>query len=540
MIFARRLRCLALTLICVAPLVACADDIEQQLLEARLQQLTAAGEDIQALTAPDVVAALYEQRGNTLLWDEARRRSLVESLSRSDLEGLSPADYNASALASLPALDSLSAEARVDADLALTDAFLRYLYHMRFGKVDAASYDATWNFPRRVQLEDPIAAIAQTFSAGDFAQALAAYAPKSSLYSGLKAQLTRYRTIAANGGWPDVASTPVLKPGMTDPNVVLLRKRLAAEGYAVADVDSPNYDAPLEAIVREYQRLNGLGADGAIGARSVAALNVPVQARIDQIRVNLERLRWIERARTKRFIAVNIAGFEAHLIEDGRSIWSARVMVGKPYRQTPTFIADMKYIVFNPDWTVPPTILRQDVLPALRKNPGYLAEKHMEVLDRSGKRIDPATIDWTRYPPERFPYMIRQVPGPWNSLGRVKFIFPNPEFVFLHDTPARELFDKPERTFSSGCIRLEHPFEFAQLLLPGWDMARIDEVLATATPKTVFLPQPVPVLLVYLTSLALQDGTMRFYRDIYSSDGRVLDALNAGFVYRAPEGLPVR
>jgi murein L,D-transpeptidase YcbB/YkuD len=528
-----------MALICFVPIAACAQDVDPQLLNARLMQLKSAPAIPQsAIAAPEVVVALYGQRGNSLLWDETRRQSLLTALAASDLEGLNPRDYNVEALTNLPPLNELAGEARVDADLDLTDALLRYIYHLRFGKVNPAIYDPTWNFPRRVRNIDPIAALSEMFGTNDFAEALASYSPKSPLYRGLKAQLARYRAIAASGGWPLVDTKSVLKPGATDPSVRVLRQRLAREGFVVSDPESSSYDAPLEEVVRQFQRQNGLGDDGVIGARTLSALNTTPEARVDQIRVNLERLRWIEGARTSRFLAINIAGFEAHLIEDGRSVWSARVVVGMSYRRTPVFVADMKYVVFNPDWTVPPTILRDDVLPALKKDPAYLTQKHMEVIDRNGSPIDPATIDWRRYPASPFPYMIRQVPGPWNVLGRVKFMFPNPNFVFLHDTPSRQLFEKPERTFSSGCIRIERPFELVQLLLPDWDAERVDEVLWRGAQTTVRLPQPVPVLVVYLTSLALQDGTVRFYRDIYQRDGSVLTALSAGFVYDPPGALP--
>ena len=518
---------------------ATAADTEQQLLLDQLVQLRAgAGAESSSIAAPEVVAALYELRGNTLLWDEPRRQALLAALMSADLQGLNPQDYGVDALNRLPALTDLSGRARVDADITLTASLLRYVYHLRFGKVNPASHDPNWNFPRRVRADDPIATLGQLFEATDFATVLNAFEPTSPLYRGLKIQLARYREIATNGDWPVVGGAGVLKPGMSSPDVTQLRVRLKREGFVVPDLESTVYDAPLEEAVRRFQQQNGLDADGIIGARTRDELNVPVAGRIEQIRVNLERLRWIDGARTSRFLAVNIAGYEVHLIEGSRSIWSARAQVGTPYRQTPIFVADMKYIVFNPDWTVPPTILRKDVLPAIAKDPGYLAAKHMEVVDRNRNRIDPATIDWRRFPGAPFPYTIRQIPGPWNALGRVKFIFPNSHFVFLHDTPSKQLFGRSERTFSSGCIRVEHPFDLVQLLLPGWDMTRIDAVLQTGTERTVFLPQPMPVLLIYLTALALEDGTVRFYRDVYDRDAWVSDALAAGFVYHAPAGLP--
>lgn len=539
MMWLRRMHVIAVLLCTIASAAVFADPNASQALSARLAQLRSIGSAGPSdLIAPSVVVTLYELRGNTLLWDESRRTELIIVLRRADLQGLDPRDYGVDELTKLPRLDGLSGDARADADIELTEALLRYVYHLRFGKVNPSTRDPNWNFPRRVRSEDPIAALAQIFSTGSLTETLGSFEPPSPLYLGLKGQLARYRAIAATGGWSPVESSIALKPGMTDVAISRLRHRLAKEGFGDADLDSQQYDEPLRKLVSAFQKQNGLEADAVVGARTRQALNTSVERRIEQIRVNLERLRWMDGARTTRFLAVNIAGFEVHLIDRGKSIWFARAQVGTPFRQTPVFTADMKYVVFNPDWTVPPTILRDDVLPAVAKDPEYLAGKHMEVIDRNRMKVDPQTIDWKQYPAAPFPYTIRQVPGPWNALGRVKFIFPNSHFVFLHDTPSQRLFARSERTFSSGCIRVEHPFDLVQLLLPGWDQSRIDQVLQAGNETTVFLPQPLPVLVVYLTALALQDGTVRFFRDVYDRDGWVSAALATDFVYHAPEGLP--
>jgi murein L,D-transpeptidase YcbB/YkuD len=264
-------------------------------------------------------------------------------------------------------------------------------------------------------------------------------------------------------------------------------------------------------------------------------LNVPVEGRVDQLRVNLERLRWVARDEEPRFVAVNIAGFTVYYVENERVEWSARAVVGRTYRQTPVFRAPMTYLVLNPDWTVPPTILRKDTLPALRQDPNYLAENHMDVVDAMGRPIDASSIDWTRYPGERFPHYLRQRPGPWNALGRIKFIFPNDHFVFLHDTPTKALFERSERTFSSGCIRVERPFELAEILLrdqPPWTADELRRQVETGATKTVSLRRPVPVLVLYLTAIAADDQeAFRFHRDIYGRDAAVLAALDAPPVY---------
>jgi murein L,D-transpeptidase YcbB/YkuD len=215
--------------------------------------------------------------------------------------------------------------------------------------------------------------------------------------------------------------------------------------------------------------------------------------------------------------------------------------VGKPYRKTPVFKATMKFIEINPTWTVPPTILAKDVLPAIRQDPGYLQAKNMKVLDGSGKAIDPSTLDWASYAGRGFPYTIRQEPGPRNALGRVKFIFPNKHFVFLHDTPSKALFDRAERAFSSGCIRIERPFELAELMLEdeeGWDGERIREVLDSRKTRRIFPSDPLPVLLLYWTVNLELPEVVGFHPDLYGRDAAVLEALDADFVFNAPRGLP--
>ena len=271
-----------------------------------------------------------------------------------------------------------------------------------------------------------------------------------------------------------------------------------------------------------------------MGKASLEALNVPVESRIDQLRVNLERGRWVLQDFTDTFLLVNIAGFRVYYSVENMVKWSARAQVGMTYRQTPVFKAEMEYLVFNPTWTVPPTILKNDVLPAIQKDIGYLAEKNMVVLDNSGKVVDPGSIDWAGYAGGNFRYTIRQEPGPTNALGRVKFIFPNKHFVFLHDTPSKSLFERSERAFSSGCIRVEHPFELAELLLAdkGYDQAKIAQVLDTGKIENVYLTKPLPVLLLYWTTFTTLEGQCNFRKDVYGRDPGIIAALDGPIVVR--------
>jgi murein L,D-transpeptidase YcbB/YkuD len=238
-------------------------------------------------------------------------------------------------------------------------------------------------------------------------------------------------------------------------------------------------------------------------------------------------MRWLSGEVPDTYVVVNVAGFRVGFVRDRRLVWNSRVVVGRAARQTPIFRGRMTYVEINPTWTVPPTILREDILPKLHKDPGYLERENIAVIDREGRRVDPRAVDWKAYS-RGVPYTLRQEPGPANALGRIKLMFPNPHSVYLHDTPARELFDRPERTFSSGCIRVEDPLGLAELVLddPAWTRETLEAEIATGKTRRVTLRQPVPVLLVYLTAMVDPDGSTRFFRDVYERDPALLAALN--------------
>ena len=508
----------------------------------RVEQSASGGEATISFTAPDVLQRFYQQRGFALAWDDQHARAFIEIVGASDAQGLSPTDYLVAELTALPALSSLTGNARIDADFVLTEALLRYAYHNRFGKVDPHALDPSWNYARNVSAGGPYAALERIVAAPDVAAQIDVEVGHGPMYDAMRRVLARYRGYVAAGGWHEVAAGPTLKPGSVDARVGALRQRLAAEEFTAPTVNDPNtFDEGLANAVREFQTHHGMGADGVVGAKTLAEVNVSANQLVDRLRVNLERLRWVLAERTPRFLAVNIAGYQVYYFDDDKVQWTTRAMVGKPYRATPIFRADMTYLVINPDWTVPPGILRNDKLPAIKRDRAYLDKQGMDVVDHTGRVVDPATIDWANVTPKTFPYMLRQRPGPTNALGRIKFIFPNEHFVFLHDTPSRELFGRDERAFSSGCIRVEHPFELAEILLrsdPKWTHESLERAVADEKSVTVSLPQPLPVLILYLTAVAFDGGKeFTFLRDIYDRDQTVLSALNAGFVYSPPVGL---
>jgi murein L,D-transpeptidase YcbB/YkuD len=461
------------------------DEIRERIERHQLSgRLLLAGQDV---AARDVLWKLYEDGNYAPIWVDAQRASdLVDLVGRAQEEGLMPRDYHHQALSDLRSAGATTPGAAADLDILLTDSLMRYIYHLYFGKVNPSDLDSDWNLSRRLD-RDPTALVAGAIASDDVRAYITDLLNWDPIYEQMKALLAEYRERAMRegGGYPSIPAGPTLRKGMSDPRVVLLRDRLRASGHLGSDpVDDPElFDTGLERAVSAFQRETEIDVDGAVGAGTLAVLNVSLQSRIDQIRVNMERARWILRniRDSDDFVLVNIADFKAMLFRDKQQVWETRAQVGRTYRKSPVFRSDMKYVQFNPTWTVPPGILRRDILPKLKAGAeSYLAEKNMKLVNNAtGEEVDPATIDWEAATTRNFRYQVVQKPGPDNALGRAKFIFPNPHFVFLHDTNHREHFDDEVRTFSSGCIRIEHPMEFARLVLddPDWDDEAIHSVI---------------------------------------------------------------
>lgn len=299
---------------------------------------------------------------------------------------------------------------------------------------------------------------------------------------------------------------------------------------SVASGSSMVYTPELFEAVKKFQKRHGLDVDGIIGNATIQAMNVPVRQRIDQIRVNLERYRWFVDRMGQTYIMVNIPSFTVEVVVDKVHRWSSRVIVGQTERKTPVFKAEMQYIILNPQWVVPPGILDKDALPAIKKNMAYLKKKNLAVVDENGQVLNPSTIKWSKYTEGNgFPYRLVQASGDEGSLGRIKFMLPNRYMVYLHDTPTKELFNKSRRTFSSGCIRVEHPLDLAEIVLQDtvkWNKTRILNAVETGKTRTVPLPRQMPVFILYQTVFV--DGEhLCFYPDIYERDRQLLEELNS-------------
>ena len=488
------------------------------------------------LLQPKAVFAFYHARDFSAAWPSAtEREKVVDAIRGVERDGLTPADYHLDALQSLlrEPEGAASADAAGDLELLLTDAVASMLDHVRFGRVLPITLNPLWNVNPRAgkqPLEKTLESIA---SAASPSQAIEAAKPQHFIYKGLVGALARLREIQQQDGWRAVRSGgKPIPPGTPDPRLPAIRAHLAMTGELASPTttDSMRYDDGLRKAVELFQSRHRLGSRGTIDAATIQALNVTVSARIEQVRANLERARWVVGGLADDFVLVNLPAYKVYLIRGGKNVWETRSQIGKDARKTPTFRADMRTVVLNPDWSVPPTIFAEDVLKGMQKGEHLLARKHLVMLDKDNHEVDPASINWKQVTPQNFPYTLRQLPGEDNALGQVKFLFPNPYSIYLHDTPHRELFAADQRTFSSGCIRIEHPLELAEILLSGqdgWTPEKIRQVVATDDMQHVSLEHPLPVLIVYWTVSVGASGEIHSMRDVYDLDPPLIAALNA-------------
>lgn len=527
-----------LWLVCcvVTVAAAAAEDPTAQAIRASVERAAGApGQRLKVggMTLAEGVVELYRQRDFAPIWSErARIEQLLTALAGTAADGLDPEDYHLSALqrgylelAGPEPAGAADAQRRAELDLLASNGYLLALLHLFRGKVDPARLDPRWNFSMRdIAPDQALGIVSEAIESGRIAAVFERARPDNPLYRNLRNGYAQLRALAATGGWPTLPAGPVLKPGMSDARVPSLRRRLMPDDGARRQDEY--YDDALVEAVRQFQREQYLEADGIIGAATARALATPIQARLDQARVNLERGRWLLHEIQGDFVLVDIAGYKIRFFRDGKPVWSARVQVGKPYRSTPVFKSKVTYITFNPTWTVPPTILIEDILPKVRRDVGYLARNRIRVFDRAGRELDPEALDWSR--PGAL--VLRQDSGPDNSLGRVAIRFPNAYSVYLHDTPHQAFFDRGQRALSSGCIRVERPLELVELLMNDpehWGREGIDAAIAAGRTRNVTLARPVPILLMYWTVDVSENGHIAFKPDIYKRDPAVLKALDA-------------
>jgi len=494
----------------------------QEKIKSELESgVTHIGNDL--LYTPDRLNNYYSKHNYEPLWfQKENREELIEIIRNAYVEGLNPTDYH---LERIEDLENQMTGGNRDIDLLanlellLSDAVVLYSYHLLWGKVDQSKIRKDWDIP-----ENPKPAT-------EFFERLK---PRHYMYVQLREGLKLYRNIAENGGWPSIPDGEVLKPGMTNERIPVIREYLTVTGdLQTADLEEDSvatlFDKELEQAVKTFQFRHNLSQDGVIGKGTLAQINVPVEKRMDMIRVNMERARWVLQQLEPDFLVVNIAGFNIRRVKNDSIVFFSPVIVGRLHHESPVFKGKMTYIELNPTWTLPYSIATKETLPKLQKDPSYLAKKNMIIMDRDGKKLDPSTIDFSKYSRGNFPFIIRQEPGPHNALGQVKFMFPNKYSVYLHDTPARSLFSREDRAFSHGCIRLDKKWELLMNLMNEpdvWNMEKINEIIKTEKTTRITLPQPIDIVILYWTAGADKEARLFFNKDIYNRDEAVLKALN--------------
>jgi murein L,D-transpeptidase YcbB/YkuD len=463
----------------------------------------------------DLTRQFYQKRGNAPVWfDEGTPRpqvdELIQAVRRADREGLDPDLYNVSSI------DVQRAEPPT-LDVRLTYLYLHYASDLA-GIIWGGAHRGTQTGDTH---SDPVSWLEQALDQKRVGQSLDDLIPRHRQYTALRDALAKYKGIAQQGGWPSVPTDIKLKPAQQSPAVPIIAKRLAITGdYAgpVNDQDT-TYGFELQEAVKRFQRRHRLEPDAVVGASAIAQMNVPVEERIRQLALNLQRWRSLPRDLGERHLLVNIPEYRLEVWDHDQVPLTMRVIVGKKDTPTPIFSDEMTHIVFAPYWNVPTEIVRKETLPSVMRDPAFLERTNMEVLDRHGNTVDPSSVDLS----DGAGYRFRQRPGASNSLGLVKFVFPNQFNVYLHDTPADGLFGRARRSFSHGCVRLSEPEKLAQYVLgdqPEWTPERIDEAMRSGQERTVKLARPIPVYLGYWTARVSADGLLQFSDDVYGIDAR--------------------
>lgn len=503
----------------------------------------------------DQLLALYAGSGGRPIWSERGRpsaaaRSAIAALQGAEERGLHPEDYDASLLVQrsrdLSAMRSPPARDVAWFDLALSVGLFRNLSDVHRGRVNPKNISVGINVDaKKLDMSLVVRWVAEHGRAGEVARDLE---PRFVQYRHLKVAHARYRSLASRPDLRPVSAPESVRPGAHFDGAAALKRRLVASGDLPASqvrmglgTDSTWYDRVTAGAVKRFQERHGLDADSVLGPATVAAINVPFARRVRQLELAMERIRWLPALDTGPFVVVNVPSFQLYAFDtlnaSGVPTTTMNVVVGRDQvgRRTPLFERDMKYIIFRPYWVVPRGILRNEILPALRRNPGYLKRNDMEIYSGSGDTGPalPATavnIDHV----VKGELGIRERPGPKNSLGLAKFIFPNDDHVFMHGTPATELFSRSRRDFSHGCIRLEDPARLGVWVLRDpakWPMKEVKRAMEGPSPRRVNLARPLPVVLYYSTAVVLPDGAVAFYDDIYRHDLQLEKVLAEGYPY---------
>lgn len=458
-------------------------------------------------------------------------KEFIHVLNEVRYDGLDPQFYHQNLILSLvQSIQSGSEENLVDLELILTDAFFQVTKDLHQGKVDYEQFEKDWEIKPKVPRFNYSDLLLQAKNGTSFQSIFEKLYPDFNMYSHGREIIKNLYALDQKylNSWKDISLRGAIRLGEENKILPDMRQRLAFWGYLSEENLTQDllYDSTAMLAIKAFQKRNGMEPDGVVGKLTINALNQSPADLIDKAAINLERLRWLpDTVKTGPMVLVNIANYQLDFLNDRDTLLSERVIVGKRFHESPIFQGEMSYIVFSPFWNLPTSITKGEILPKARKDPGYLASKNIEIIDNSGQVVSPSSVDWNS---KSFPYRLRQKPGEANSLGLVKFMFPNSHSVYIHDTPARSLFEREERAMSHGCIRVQNPADFAALLLrdkPEWTTQKIDEAMNQSTEKTVYLKEKIPVVLLYLTFWADGAGNGHFRPDVYERDEELLAAL---------------
>ncbi len=480
----------------------------------------------------------YDQRHHRSIWfeeDEFKRdsESLIKEIRNSYTEGLNPDDYHLQFIEECIGDGNLFSDQCLDKrallDILLTDAYLSLASDYLNGKIDAEIIIEDYNYQTdNLEAQNLLQDLLEK---KDIAQTLVKHLPQTENYQKLKQRLADYRDSEKIKDWPQISSGETLAEEAEGQRVAQLINNLAARNYLDPEkIEADNYfDQNLKRAVVRYQLDNGLKADGVVGNKTLKALNVSKDQRIKQLIINMERWRWLPENLGSRYIYVNIADYNLKLYEDNQVIMEMKTIVGQEQRSTPVFSDTIKYLVINPYWYVPKSIAAKDKLPLIRKDYTYLKENNYSLFKYTAnnklEEINPAAVNWSNINKNNFNYLLRQNPGDQNALGRVKFMFPNRFSIYLHDTPGKYLFSETERSFSSGCIRIEKPIDLAEYLLRDqeeWKREKIEAEMTKDREKTIYLKNPIKIYLQYNTAWVDSLGNLNFREDIYNRDQKII------------------
>ncbi|MCB7481434.1 L,D-transpeptidase family protein [Christiangramia sediminis] len=534
---------LTFAFICLLLISACKSDQEEPGIEERneVEEITFLTENddiedffddseagITQLYNSTEVSGFYRERDFQPVWTKRElREDLFRNIENIEEEGLFFEDYHGEELQKLfRSLDTNSEEENNLLEILLTDSYLRLSKDLATGKLDPTTIHEIWGTP--LNEINSLELLENAILRGDIQKSLDTLKSKHIVYRQLKSALKDFKkTGIADKTTTKINQGKLIRPGESSDRIFSVTKRLTELGYFKGTIDSTNtaYNEDIQEAVKKFQLDHDLQVDALLGKTTISNLNLTKEDRYHQIIVNLERWRWFPRDLGEHYIIVNIPGYELNVVKNTDTVGTHKIMVGTEVRKTPVFSDEIAYIIYNPTWTIPPTIKKNDVIPGAKKDIGYFQKKNIRIYDSKGNSVDPSTVDWNSSKARS--YIYRQPAGPTNPLGLVKIIYPNKYMIYLHDTPSKNLFEKNTRAQSSGCVRVQDALGLASYLLNDqekYDDKKIEDILKSGRTTEIPVKQKVKVHHFYWTAYQKKD-TIKFIDDIYNLDQKTWDKL---------------